>query len=263
MFNIWMIESDGIESKFENLINVLFGFDIEQRIRGETFNASPLMTVNKSIATIPINGIIAPASHKMMSMFGGTSTIELKRSLEQAANDPKIKGILMPVNSPGGDNSMIDETASLIHDIQQTKPIYAHTTNDNNSAAYYLSSNATKLFAQNRTNRIGSIGTRLVLNDESNAQENGVKKVVIDSGVNKSPGQGSPITAEQKEYFGDIVNELQSYFDDSIKRGRPKVDINAVNDGSIFLARNALKKGLIDGIHSIQKTRSLLEARTF
>jgi len=249
----------------ENFIQRSVSFEVEQLMALNGLNdIPPLMTVDKKgIATIPVNGPLAPMPHALMKMFGGTSTSELKRSLMQVRNNPKIKGVMMPVNSPGGNNAMIDETATLINQISKAKPILAHTTGENGSAAYYLSSQANKVFAQNRTNRIGSIGTRLVVSDDSEAMEKkGIKNIVIDTGKNKSVGHG-PVTEEQKEYLSGIVNELNGYFEESVQRGRPNIDIKQVNDGSIFLAKDAITKGLIDNIQSLEKTRTTLEAMIF
>lgn len=266
MNNVWMISHDYIDW-VENFLVLSLTPEIKQLM---TLNvpgqSKSLMTVDrKGIATIPINGPLAPMPHAMMKMFGGTSTSELKKSLLEAQSNSKIKGVLMPVNSPGGNNAMIDETANLIHEISKVKPILAQTMGENGSAAYYLSSNANKIFAQNRTNRIGSIGTRLVIADDSEAmQKAGIKNIVIDTGKNKSIGQsGVKITDEQKEYLGEIVQELNSYFEESVVRGRNNIDINQVNDGSIFLAKNAVKNNLIDGIQPIEKTRARLEAMIF
>lgn len=262
MNNIWMINLDYIDW-VNNFLKQSVEIDIEQFMKSPgARTVAPMMTVDrKGIATIPIVGPMAPASHAMMKMFGGTSTSELKSSFARALNDNKIKGVLMPVNSPGGNNAMIDETASLIHQVAQRKPVVAHVFGQNGSAAYYTTSQATKIYAENRTNQIGSIGTRLVIKDFSEAMEKaGIKNVVIDTGDNKSIGQGGPVTPEQKEYLQDIVSNLQGYFNETVERGRPGIDIKAVNDGSIFLANIAQQKGLIDGIDSLASTRGRLEA---
>jgi len=263
--NIWMIGED-YESTGETFINKLINMDLEQFMELASNKTVPMMSVAKNgIATIPINGIIAPLPQSVMSFLGGTSIGELKNSLNYAKNDKKIKGILMPVNSGGGNNEGVDETAHLIDEIKHSKPIYAQTTGVNGSAAYYLTSQATKVFAQNRTNRIGSIGTRLVITDDSEANDkSGVKKIVFDTGKNKSAGHsGTKLTEEQRDYISGMVGELNSYFEDTVKRGRPNIDIKQVNDGSMWFANTAIKKGLIDGVQSIKNTRARLEAASF
>jgi len=265
MNNIWMIHHDYI-NWIENFLVQSLSMEVEQFMASfnKTSNKiAPLMTVDrKGIATIPIMGPMAPKSHAMMQLFGGTSTAELKKSFTRAGNDSKIKGVLMPVNSPGGHNTMLDETADLIHQVSQIKPVLAHTVGSNASAAYYVSSQANKIFAENRTNEIGSIGTRIILSDTSKAAETaGVKKIIIATGKNKAIAQpGTEITQDHQDYIRSFVNELQGFFNEAVVRGRPGLDINAVNDGSVFLANVAKQKGLIDGVNSLAATRTLLDA---
>lgn len=261
--SIWQIDAD-CENQAAELVNKIASMSVEQLMRIDATPAAPLLRTNKQgIATLSINGPLMPAPHNVMKMMGGTSTSELKKSLERAGNDKKIKAIIMPVNTPGGDNSMIDETSKLINDLSKVKPIYAHTTGTNASAGYYLSSNANKVFAQNRTDKIGSIGTRFVLKDTSGASEKtGVKQIVIDTGPNKSIGFGGEVTQEQKDYVGNIVNKLQGYFEESVLRGRPQIMMNKVNDGSVFMAEEAVSLGLIDRIQPIKQTYAQLVSRT-
>lgn len=266
MNNIWMISHDHIEW-ITNFLKQSVEIDIEQFMlsKGAT-QVAPLMSIDrKGIATIPIMGPLAPMPHAVMKMFGGTSTSELKQAFTRVGNDRKIKGVLMPVNSPGGNNAMIDETAALIHEVSKIKPVLAQTVGQNGSAAYYASSQANKIYASNRTNQIGSIGTRLVVKDVSEAMEKaGIKNIVIDTGDNKTIGEGNKVTEAQVEYLNGIVIELQGYFNETVQKGRednhPGFDINQVNDGSIYLANVAKQKGLIDGIDSIEGTRARLEA---
>jgi len=262
MNNIWMINHDHIEW-VANFLKQSVQIDVEQFMLSKgAKQVAPLMTVDKKgIATIPVMGPLAPMPHAVMKMFGGTSTIELKKSFEQVANSSRIKGVIMPTNSPGGNNAMIDETAALIHEVAKNKPVLAHTIGQNGSASYYVTSQANKIFAQNRTNQIGSIGTRLVVPDVSEAMEKaGIKNIVIDTGENKTIGQGKKVTEGQQEYLRGIVNHLQDFFEETVQRGRPGIDIKQVNDGSIFLANVAQQKGLIDGIDSMEGTRARLEA---
>ena len=251
----------------DNFLQNVNSADVEQfiaSIKGSN-KIDPLMHVDKKgIATIPIMGPLSPESHATMKMFGGTSTSELYNQLKKVKNNTNIKALLMPIDSPGGKTTMVDETAQLVQSIAKEKPVISHVLGDNGSAAYYITSGSSKIYVSNRTNRVGSIGTRLAIRDESEAMEkHGVKIHLIDTGKNKSIGHpGAPITDDQKAYLSDMVNELQSYFEQTVKQGRPNINIDDVNDGSVYLAKTALKKGLIDGIQSIDNTRARLEAMT-
>lgn len=241
---------------FEQFVNTL-------RAAAKQQQAAPdIMSVRNGIAQVNISGPLTPNKSLMMQAMGGTSTTDINTAFQRIKNNPKIKGVYMQVNSGGGSAAGIDETAQIIHDVNQEKPVVAQIMGSSASAAYYLTSQASKVFANSRTNMIGSIGTRLVLDDTSQAAERaGVKRVVIETGTNKSIGlPGTKITAEQQAHMQDQVRTLQNYFEQSVQRGRPNMHISNVNDGSVWLSEEAQRKGLIDGIQTPQQTANVLGA---
>jgi len=222
----------------------------------------PLMSVNKQgIATIPVRGALMAKGGFLMDMIGGTNTNEINQAVRTAMVDDNIKGVFMPVNSPGGSASGIDETAKMIDELSAMKPVYAHVQGTNGSAGYYLTSQATRIFANNRTDQIGSIGTKLIINDSSEqARMAGIKPVVITTGDNKAIGApGVEITQGQKDLLQEMVDKLQSYFEQSILRSRPNINMADVNDGRTFFADEAITNGLIDGIRSERDVKAMLE----
>ncbi len=276
--NVWMFNGDAFyctnELLFLEPLMKYAGFDLEQftTVLRQSAKQQPkdtgIMRVHPNgIAQLAINGALMPNKSLVMQAMGGTSTNDINNAFQRIKNDPKIKGVLMQVNSGGGSSAGIDGTAALIHEVNQQVPVVAHVTGHAASAAYYLASQASKIFVSDRTSMIGSIGTRLVLDDSSQAAANaGVERVVIQTGPLKSVGlAGTKITSEQKAHLQSQVNQLQGFFEQSVKRGRPNLDINAINDGSVWLAAEAQNKGLIDAIQSPSKSvdvlRSLIKIR--
>lgn len=218
------------------------------------------MKVNGDVATVNITGVLAPLPQQIMEMFGGTSTTDINDSFQRIINNPRIKGVFMNVDSPGGNTAGIDQAAAMVHQVRKRIPVVAQVSGTNASAAYYVSSQANKVFASNRTNQVGSIGTRLVIEDDSKMMEKiGIKTHVLDTGPNKSVGHpGVKVTEEHIEYLQNHVNQLNGFFEQSVKRGRPDIDISQVNDGSVWLAQEAERRGLIDGTQTPQETANLL-----
>jgi signal peptide peptidase SppA len=268
--NIWMFEGDAFYCPNQLLfLEPLFkhsGIDFEQFVTTIKQAAVKLpepkvMAVDKSgVAHVSIKGALMPNRSLLMQAMGGTSTTDVNNAFREIQRNPKIKGVFMHVNSPGGSIGGIDQTAELIHNVRQEKPIVGQITGTASSAGYYLASQANKLFATSRTNSAGSVGTRMVLTDASQAAEKaGIKRIAIDTGPNKSLGvPGLPVTADQQAHLQDQVNTLQRYFEQSVQRGRPNIDMGAINDGSNFLAEQAQQRGLIDGIQSAERTNEIL-----
>jgi protease-4 len=241
--------------------------NVEQLISsfGKAGENPPLMSINKKtrIATIPIQGPLMPRANPFLKeMLGATSTTEINQSVQQAMDDKGIKAVLLKASSGGGSAGGIDETAEKIAELSSIKPVFTHVNGSNGSACYYLTSQANRIYANHRTDTIGSIGTKLVMNDTSEAaKKQGIKPIVISTGKNKSVGAfGVPITADQQEVIQGMVNNLQNFFEESVLRKRPEVDMEKVNDGRSFFAHDAKRHGLIDGIKSDRTVRAMLEA---
>jgi len=206
--------------------------------------------VDGEIAIMPITGMIGPFPSWLAQMMGATSIYDIESALNEIEANENIKALYMVIDSPGGSTKGIYSNAKKIRELSKKKMVYAQVTGELCSAAYHLASGATKILASCKDNIIGSIGTKMVLQDDSKMLEDlGIKTIVIATGEKKAVGEsGKEITEQDVEYLSKIVNELQGFFEESIKAGRPQVNIEEINDGGIMLAEEALSKKMIDGI---------------
>lgn len=216
----------------------------------------------KSIAVLKAEGVMM----KQRASFGrSTSTIELRRDLRQAANDPDIGGILLAIDSPGGTFSGMEELASEVRAARAKKPIYSFVEDLGASAAYWLASQTERIHAANQGTMIGSIGTIINMYDVSGkAEKEGVKALVFATGPLKGTGTpGAPVTEEQQAYLQGIVNQSQVIFDDAVRGGRGfnEQQLSSVKTGGVFLAGEAQTRGLIDGVQSFDATVQALASR--
>lgn len=212
----------------------------------------------RSIARVVMRGTLM----KGQSSFGGTSTVQLRRDIRQAVNDPNIAGILLDIDSPGGTVAGTADLASEIRTARRKKPVWAHIDDLGASAAYWIASQADQVFANDKTALVGSIGTLMTVYDYSAAAEKeGVKAMVFATGPLKGAGApGAPITEDQQKYFQSLVDESQTSFDAAVRSGRGMnaTQLAAVRTGGVFTASQALDLKLIDGIRSIDRTLEAL-----
>lgn len=199
---------------------------------------------------------------KQQSSFGGTSTIQLRRDIRAAAADKAVSGILLAIDSPGGTVAGTADLAADIRAAARKKPVWAHVDDMAASAAYWLASQADMIFANNATALVGSIGTIMTVYDVSKAAEaDGIKAHVFATGPLKGAGTpGTELTAEQADYFQNIVDDAQKSFDAAVKSGRglDAQQLAVIRSGEVFSAPTALDRKLIDGIQSLDKTLSQL-----
>jgi signal peptide peptidase SppA len=213
-------------------------------------------------AGVSIIELTGPLMKQVSSLSNGTSTTFARRQIRSAAADDEVGGLLLKFDSPGGTSS---GTMDLFDDIvaaAKAKPVWAYCEDLCASAAYFAACGADQIFC-NATALIGSIGTYMVLYDQSAAATmQGLKVHVLATGKYKGAGvPGSEITPEQLADFQRIVDETNALFLGAVSQGRG-MDSQAVAeiaDGRVHLAEAAVDLGLCDGVQSFDDTLSGLE----
>ena len=218
-----------------------------------------LLHVGDGVAVIELRG--------PMLRDGGrraTSTARLTEAVRTAANDPRVRAIVLRVDSPGGSVDGLAELGDAVWQARQRKMVVAQVEGQAASAAYYVASQATRVVA-GRMDTVGSIGTFLYLLDWSQWFERaGVRPVLITTGTMKAIGApGVEITAEQEQYLRDFVEQYFADFRRVVARGRglSAERVEALADGRMFVAPEALRLGLIDAYATIDETMDQLEGR--
>lgn len=189
---------------------------------------------------------------KHESSFGGASSVSIRRALRKASKDPDVRAIMLRIDSPGGTVAGTGDLGEDIARIAKDKPVYAYIEDLGASAAYWIASQATKVFA-NPTAMIGSIGVYAVLQDTTGAQEKeGVRLTVVSTGEYKGLGADGKVT---DKLVADVLEEINAYnehFISAVAQGRKmKPDaVKAIADGRVFIADKAKELGLIDEVAS-------------
>lgn len=216
----------------------------------------PIQKVGRT-AIVSLTGPILKSPPRWLAAYGIVGTRQVQAALQSAIADKGVESIVLRVDSPGGSVDGLAEFGDFVLAARQVKPVIAQVDGMAASAAYYVASQATKIYA-GRMDLIGSIGTRLMLYDFSRAfEKEGVRAIPIDTGKYKSAGaMGTEITKEQQADFQRLVDAYFNDFVSTIVRGRGMAEsqVRKVADGRVFTAAEALELGLIDGIQTIENT---------
>lgn len=253
---VWALHPAKLEEMYSFFDWVLAGEKIEfpESAAGKSGNkAEERYEVVDGVAVLPVFGIIDKRMNLFMHISGGTSTQLLARDFRQAQADPRVKSILLDIDSPGGSVDGTKELADLIFQARDGgKPVVAYANGLMASAAYWLGSGAPDIVSP-ETAEIGSIGVALMHYDysEADAQE-GVKRTVITAGKYKRiASDEKPLTEEGREYLQDLVDDYYALFLEAVARNRgvdPETAHERLADGRIFVGKKALKAGLVDQI---------------
>lgn len=209
---------------------------------------APLYTNENGVGVIKFEGMVCKRPSFWGWLFGGTASTQVaQEALNAALADPGVKSILLVVDSPGGTVAGTEELAEAVFRARSVKPVTAYASDMCASAAYWIASQASKLYA-NATASVGSIGVYSVNADLSRMYQNeGVEVSVVKSAPGKGAGvRGTRWTLEQEADLQREVDSLGAEFVEAVRRARPAAVTAA--DGRCYTAREGLSFGLVDGI---------------
>jgi ClpP class serine protease len=168
---------------------------------------NPYTITPDGIAVISVAGSLVRKSSFMDAYSGITSYADIETEFLDAVTNPSVKGILLDIDSPGGECAGCFDLADAIYALRGSKPIYAIANESMFSAAYALGSAADKIFVT-RTGGVGSIGVICLHVDQSgmDAQE-GLKFTPIYAGDHKNDFTPHEPLAD------DVKNEMQGEVD--------------------------------------------------
>ena len=209
------------------------------------------------ILLIDVSGLLTSSQPSDMidRLFNRPSLpTRFKEELSKAAEDKKVKGIILRINTPGGTVTASD---ILYHEVQEFKkehkiPVVASIMDLGTSGGYYLAVASDRIVAHPST-VTGSLGViMLTINGSGLMEKIGIEANAITSGQHKD--MGSPfrkMTESDRAIFQSVIDSFYQRFLEVIEVGRPnltKEKIRQLADGRIYSAPQAKKAGLIDEI---------------
>ena len=225
------------------------------------------MEIVNGVAMIPIVGVLQPKANSITRFYGGTSTSQVEADVRRAVSDSQVRSIVLLIDSPGGAAMGNEEVARTIYESRGSKPIIAFVRGMAASAAYYLASAAEKIIAS-PSSLIGSIGTILLHTDGSKFYADwGIKVTPITQGKHKADGnQFEPLTEQSRSTLQEFVDAHGDMFVAAVAKHRSvtaKEVLEQFGQGKVFLADEALRRGMIDAIGSIDDAIPKAAAQPF
>ena len=208
---------------------------------------------DQKILVISISGIISTSPNQSFLRTMPSMVQETVSQLRKAEKDENIKSVLIKVDSPGGTVTAGD---MLYHEIMAYKKktgvkIVVSMMGTAASGGYYVSLPADTIMAH-PTTITGSIGVIIMQPNVSGLMDKiGVEMRVSKSGEKKD--MGSPFraaTPEEEELLKGVTDDLAQRFLSLVQkhRGIDEPVLSEVASAKIYLAEDAQKLGLIDGI---------------
>jgi len=206
---------------------------------------------------------LRPANLQEIQLVGPIMNADaILQEIEEIQKDPKIKGVLLNINSPGGAVSPSIEIAYAIKALRAHKPVVAYASGIMASGSYYASIYANTIIA-NPGSIVGSIG---VIMESANIEELmhtiGVKTQIVKQGTYKEAGTPTRAwTPEERAELERLTKDTYELFIHDVATARG-LDLNEANnyaDAHIFSAKRAKDAGLIDHVGVKSQAKSEVE----
>lgn len=196
-----------------------------------------------SVAVIEVDDAIRDASKVLKALY-------------ESANNPKISGIVVRVDSPGGAVGPSQEIHAAIKRLKEKKKIVVSMGSVAASGGLYLSLAADRIYCQPGT-LTGSIGVIMQTPNVSSITDRlGFKMMTVKSGKLKDVGNPfRPVEAGDEEFLRSVIKTTYDQFVEAVWEGRERVftergisreKVAEFADGRIIPGSTAKELGLVD-----------------
>jgi protease-4 len=205
------------------------------------------------VAVIDVDGLLLNARTSGLFTSGDNPVSAFREKLDAAAEDKRVKAVVVRINSPGGAVTASDIMyQDLLAFRQQThKPVVACMMDVAASGGYYLAMASDCVYAH-PTTVTGSIGVIMSLyNAHGLLAMLGVSSDPIKSGPKKDLGNPArPMTDEERAILQGMVNRFYGEFVHVVGEGRhmPEAKVRELADGRVYTGLDAQKLGLVDKV---------------
>lgn len=234
----------------------------ERDARAET-GRRPYRVTPEGIAVLPVLDTLVRRGSWVDAMSGLTSYDAIRRSVRAAMADPAVRGMMLEVDSPGGEAGGVLDLSDEIRAARGRKPIWAIANECACSAAYAIASAADRIWVP-RTGQVGSIGVIALFRDQSGQDEaDGLRYTAVYAGERKNDfNPHEPLTADARAVLQGEVDRHYGLFVDTVARNRGiPADAVRATEAGILNPDQALAAKLVDRIGTLDEALAAMASR--
>jgi protease-4 len=199
------------------------------------------ITDRRRIAILPVRGVIG----------GAVRTDDLLRSLGVARRNPRIRAVLLEIDSPGGGATASEALYVAVKRLAAVKPVVAWIRGTGASGAYFLACGATRILSFPSA-IVGSIGVISIHPIAVEAlQRLGTRIAVTKTGKYKDLGAPwRDFTDEDAAKESELVDAIFRRFVSAVSdaRGLDEGAAARVTTGEVWLGAQAVDLRLVDAV---------------
>jgi len=218
------------------------------------------------IAVVYAVGTITSGEDETSPLEGGKTlgAETMAEVLEKVEKDDSIKGVLVRIDSPGGDAFASDNIWRSMNLLHEKKPLVFSMSDTAASGGYYLAMTGDPIVAEPGT-LTGSIGIVYgKLNLKGLYDKLGINKEVIArgrfSGLDSDYG---PYTPEERERIRGLMNNFYQDFVKKVGTARKMTpeDVDKLAQGRVWTGEQAKQNGLIDEVGGFDRALDLVKQK--
>lgn len=186
------------------------------------------------------------------------------RLLGEIRQDERIKGVILRINSPGGDAIASDEILREARRLAENKPLVVSMSDAAASGGYFIAMTGSPVVAYPHT-FTGSIG---VLYGKVNLRglydKLGVRKELLTRGrFADLDSDYRPLSPEGRKKLREGVDAIYASFLQVVAEGRkrPVEEIRPLAEGRVWLGVQARERGLVDELGGLDRAIELVKER--
>jgi capsid assembly protease len=217
--------------------------------------------IERGVAILPVHGVLVRRAGQIDTDSTPLQSYEnLSRVLQRARSDRRVRGILLDIDSPGGEAGGVFDLAREIRETGDMLPVWAIANDDACSAAYALAAGAGRIWTT-ETGALGSLGVVAAHTDQSGFDANhGFKFTYIYRGARKIDAHPhGPLSAEAHHSIQAEVDRLYGKLIDQVARHRnAEPERLRATEAEIYFGENARERGLADDVGTLDEAHRAL-----
>ncbi len=209
------------------------------------------------IAVIRMQGTILKRANEFGTSISAEDYMDL---MDYLRKQDEVKGVLLVIDSPGGEVYATDELYRSIRRLSNKKPVYVYAETTLASGAYYIAMGAKKVYVNDLT-AVGSIGVVVeFVNYDGLLDKLGIKvRRMTNTGGRFKTGDGlfdNNPNGEEDRLMQRLIDVAYERFLSIVAKSRqlPMERVRSIADGRVMPAVDAKEYGLVDKITTLAET---------
>ncbi|HJY07283.1 MAG TPA: signal peptide peptidase SppA, partial [Bryobacteraceae bacterium] len=199
--------------------------------------------------------------------FGQASVIAsetFSRTIEQVRRDKSVKGVIVRIDSPGGDAVASDEILHQLKRLAREKPLVISMSDLAASGGYFISMTGSPIIAypDTITGSIGVLYGKPVL--RGLYDKLGIKKDLLTRGKFATiDSDYTPLSDGEKQKLHEGLSSTYTSFVTKVATARKKSynEIDQIAQGRVWMGEAAMHNGLVDDLGGLDRAVQMIRQR--